>query len=70
MYGRVQRKPLLNELINKLRDFELHLTAIQVCVSASAKVTEKFNHIESNQEDMIDKLSTVLYSMEPINLWW
>ena len=28
MYGRGERRPLINELINKLQDFELHLTPL------------------------------------------
>ena len=28
MYGRRERRPLVNELINKLQDFELHLTLL------------------------------------------
>ena len=59
MYGRGERRPLISELINKLQDFELHLHPLQVCVSAIAEVAEKLNRMESKQEDIIDKLSTV-----------
>ena len=59
MYGRGERRPLINELINKLQDFELHLSPLRACVSAIAKVAEKLNRMENKQEDIIDKLSTV-----------
>ena len=59
MYGRGQRRPCLNELINRLHDSELHLTPLWACVSAIAKVTEKLGRTESNQEDMMEEQSTV-----------
>ena len=43
------------KLINKRQDFEIHLTPLQACVSANAKVAEKVERMESNQE-----LSTML----------
>ena len=59
MYGRGERRPLRKELINKLQDFELHLSPLRACVSAIVKEAEKLNRMESIQEDKIDKLSTV-----------
>lgn len=64
MYGREQRRPLSNELINRLHDFELHLIPLRACVSAISKVTKKLDRTESNQEDIMDKHSTVLYCYE------
>ena len=59
MYGRGERRPLISELVNKLQDFELHLSPLRACVSAITKVAEKLDRMENKQEDIIDKLSTV-----------
>ena len=59
MYGRGERRPLLSELINRLQDYELHLTPLRACVSAIRKVVEKLDRMESKQEDIIDELSTM-----------
>ena len=59
MYGRGEKRPLINELINKHQDFEVYINPLQACVSAIAKVAEKLNRMENKQEDIIDKLSTV-----------
>ena len=48
------------KLINKRQDFEIHLTPLQACVSANAKVAEKVDRMKSNQEDIRDELSTML----------
>ena len=59
MYGRGERRPLINELLNKLQDFELHLSPLRACVSAIEKVAEKLDRMENKQEDIIGKLSIV-----------
>jgi len=63
MYGRGERRPLINELINTLQDFELHLTSLRTCISAITKVAEKLDRLQNNQ-GIIDKLSTVLNADE------
>ena len=61
MYGRGQKRPLLNGLINRLHDTELLLTPLRACVSVTAKETEKLDIMETNQEVTMYKLSTVIY---------
>lgn len=70
MYGRGERRSLLNELISRLHDFKVHLTPIRACVSATEKLTEKLHRMESNQENIMDDLSTVCFTvMKPMNPW-
>ena len=54
MYGRGEGRPFINELNNKIQDFELHLTSLQACGSSITKLAEKLDRMESNQEDIID----------------
>ena len=58
MYGRGERRPLIDDLVNRLQDFELHLNPLRACVSAITRIVEKLDRMESKQEDIIDELST------------
>ena len=57
-YGRGERRPLIDDLVNRLQDFELHLNPLRACVSAITRIVEKLDRMESKQEDIIDELST------------
>ena len=59
MYGRGERRPLIDDLVNRLQDFELHLNPLRACVSAITRIVEKLDRMESKQEDIIDELSTI-----------
>jgi len=50
IYGRGERRPLINEVINKLQDFELHLKPLRACVSAITKVAEKLDRMGREQK--------------------
>ena len=40
MYGRGGRRPLIDDLVNRLQDFELHLNPLQACVSAITRIRD------------------------------
>lgn len=53
MYDRGERRTLINELTNKLQNFELHLTTLRACVSAITKVAEKLSTVLNADESMV-----------------
>ena len=49
MYGRGRRRPLIDDLVNRLQDFELHLNPLRARVSAITRIVEKLDRMESKQ---------------------
>ncbi|XP_021236236.1 uncharacterized protein LOC110389699 [Numida meleagris] len=65
MYGRGERRPPMGELISRLHDFEIHLTPLQVYASATVKVTERLDRLESDHDDIIEELTSLPHDDKP-----